>query len=129
VCYYEPNQKFWVSKHIKKQIRSTTLCLDWHPSNALLAAGGTDFKCRLFGAFMSDVDGPMPQEIPWAAKITPADCLHEFAAHNHGWVHACAFNADGTKLVYVAHDSTVYAVDANRNPLEYLIFSSIKFFY
>lgn len=55
VCYYEPEQCFWVAKHIKKQIKSTTLCLDWHPSNALLAAGGTDFKCRLFGAYIKEV--------------------------------------------------------------------------
>ena len=55
VCYYESEQCFWVAKHIKKQIKSTTLCLDWHPSSALLAAGGTDFKCRLFGAYIKEV--------------------------------------------------------------------------
>lgn len=37
----------WVSKHIKKPIRSTILSLDWHPNNILLAAGSCDFKCRL----------------------------------------------------------------------------------
>lgn len=37
----------WVCKHIKKPIRSTILCLDWHPNNVLLAAGSCDFKCRL----------------------------------------------------------------------------------
>lgn len=36
----------WVSKHIKKPIRSTVLSLDWHPNNVLLAAGSCDFKCR-----------------------------------------------------------------------------------
>lgn len=36
----------WVSKHIKKPIRSTILSLDWHPNNILLAAGSCDFKCR-----------------------------------------------------------------------------------
>lgn len=36
----------WVSKHIKKPIRSTILSLDWHPNNVLLAAGSCDFKCR-----------------------------------------------------------------------------------
>ena len=36
----------WVSKHIKKPIRSTVLSLDWHPNNYLLAVGSTDFKAR-----------------------------------------------------------------------------------
>lgn len=108
-----------MAKHIKKQIRSTTLCLDWHPSNSLIAAGGTDFKCRLFGAHITEVDGPMNQSFSWAAKISPADCLAEYSASNHGWVYACSFNKTGNVLAFVAHDSTVYMVDAERNPQEY----------
>ena len=36
----------WVSKHIKKPLRSTVLSIDWHPNNYLLAAGSCDFKAR-----------------------------------------------------------------------------------
>ena len=36
----------WLSKHIKKAIRSTVLSLDWHPNNILLAAGSSDLDCR-----------------------------------------------------------------------------------
>ena len=36
----------WVSKHIKKPLRSTVLSIDWHPNNYLLAAGSSDFKAR-----------------------------------------------------------------------------------
>lgn len=36
----------WLSKHIKKSVRSTVLSLDWHPNNILLAAGSADFHCR-----------------------------------------------------------------------------------
>ena len=36
----------WVSKHIKKPLRSTVLGIDWHPNNYLLAAGSCDFKAR-----------------------------------------------------------------------------------
>jgi actin related protein 2/3 complex subunit 1A/1B len=46
VCYFEEEQNWWVSKHIKKPIRSTVLSLDWHPNNALLAAGSSGFKTR-----------------------------------------------------------------------------------
>lgn len=45
--YFFPTLLRWVSKHIKKPIRSTILSLDWHPNNILLAAGSCDFKCRL----------------------------------------------------------------------------------
>lgn len=36
----------WLSKHIKRSVRSTVLSLDWHPNNILLAAGSADFHCR-----------------------------------------------------------------------------------
>jgi len=36
----------WVSKHIKKPLRSTVLAVDWHPNNYLLAVGSSDFKSR-----------------------------------------------------------------------------------
>jgi actin related protein 2/3 complex subunit 1A/1B len=96
---------------------STTLCLDWHPSNSILAAGGTDFKCRIFGAHLKDVDGQIISTLPWAAKITPAECLAEFSAQNHGWVHSCSFNLSGDLLAYAAHDSTIYVANSKQNPI------------
>ena len=48
VCYFKSENDWWVSKHIKKPIRSTVLSLDWHPNNVLLAAGSCDFKCSVF---------------------------------------------------------------------------------
>ncbi len=96
ICYFEESQCFWVAKHIKKQIRSTTLCLDWHPNNALIAAGGSDFKCRIFVAYVPEVDGQHPQPTPWGTSLKPADCIAEFSAANHGWVHSCAFNFSGS---------------------------------
>ena len=118
VCYFEPTQCFWVAKHLKKQIRSTTLCLDWHPNNVLIAAGGTDFKCRLFCAYIKDVDGPAPQPSAWGNLSTPSDCIAEYAASSHGWVYSCSFNFTGDVLGFVGHDSSVYMVDSNRNPKE-----------
>jgi actin related protein 2/3 complex subunit 1A/1B len=115
VCYFEQNQNFWVAKHIKKQIRSTTLCLDWHPNNILIAAGGTDFKCRIFGAHVADVDGPKPQSTPWGTDINSADCIIEYSAFNRGWVHSCSFNPSGTLLAYIGHDSTLYVVNTEQS--------------
>ncbi|CAI9172697.1 unnamed protein product [Rangifer tarandus platyrhynchus] len=47
ICYFESENDWWVSKHIKKPIRSTVLSLDWDPNNVLLAAGSCDFKYRV----------------------------------------------------------------------------------
>lgn len=47
VCYFEQENNWWVSKHIKKPIRSTITTLDWHPNNILLATGAADFKVLL----------------------------------------------------------------------------------
>lgn len=56
VCYFEQENDWWVCKHIKKPIRSTILSLDWHPNNVLLAAGSCDFKCRVFSAYIKEVE-------------------------------------------------------------------------
>lgn len=56
VCYFEEDNDWWVSKHIKKPIRSTVLSVDWHPNNVLLAAGSADNKARVFSAFIKGVD-------------------------------------------------------------------------
>lgn len=47
VCYFEQENDWWVSKHIKKPIKSTVTTIDWHPNNVLLAAGSTDFKVKM----------------------------------------------------------------------------------
>lgn len=56
VCYFEEKNDWWVSKHIKKPIRSTVTSIDWHPNNILLACGSTDFRARIFSAYMRNVD-------------------------------------------------------------------------
>lgn len=55
VCYFEEENDWWVSKHIKKH-KSTVLDLDWHPNNCLLATASSDFKCRVFSAYLKGVD-------------------------------------------------------------------------
>uniref|UniRef100_A0A1B0FEA8 Arp2/3 complex 41 kDa subunit n=1 Tax=Glossina morsitans morsitans TaxID=37546 RepID=A0A1B0FEA8_GLOMM len=54
VCYFECENDWWVSTHIKKPIRSTVTSLDWHPNNILLVAGSTDYKVRVFSAYIKD---------------------------------------------------------------------------
>ena len=56
VCSFDPESNWWVSKQIKKPLRSTVLSVDWHPNNVLLAAGSADMKARVFSAYIKEVD-------------------------------------------------------------------------
>ena len=56
ICSFDEESNWWVSKLLKKPIRSTVLSIDWHPNNVLLAAGSADMKARVFSAYIKDVD-------------------------------------------------------------------------
>ena len=68
ICYYETGMDWWVAKHIKKPLKSTVTCLDWHPNNVLLAAGSTDFKVRVYSGFIKDIE-ERPSETAWGKKM------------------------------------------------------------
>lgn len=53
VCYFESENDWWVSKHIKKPIRSTVTALDWHPNNTIIVAGSADFKVGIMPNLMN----------------------------------------------------------------------------
>ena len=56
ICSFDAENNWWVSKLLKKPIRSTVLSVDWHPNNVLLAAGSADMKARVFSAYIKEVD-------------------------------------------------------------------------
>ena len=56
ICSFDPEGDWWVSRLLKKPIRSTVLSVDWHPNNVLLAAGSADMKARVLSAYIKDVD-------------------------------------------------------------------------
>ena len=64
--HYSDNR--WVSKHIKKPIRSTVSSLDWHPNNILLAASSSDFKARVFSAYIKEIESK-PEATNWGKKM------------------------------------------------------------
>lgn len=68
VCYFEKENDWWVSKHIKKPIRSTVTTLDWHPNNLVLVAGLTDFRVRVFSAYIKLLEEPNDDGNPWCKK-------------------------------------------------------------
>ncbi|OBS69332.1 hypothetical protein A6R68_02126, partial [Neotoma lepida] len=62
VYYFEPENDWWVSKHIKKLICSMVLKFDWHPNNVLLAAGSYEKLASL----------------PWGSKMPFAQLMSKF---------------------------------------------------
>lgn len=132
VCYFEQENNWWVSKHIKKPIRSTITTLDWHPNNILLATGAADFKVRVFSAWIKDIE-PKPTATPWGTKMPLGQLMIEFSNSEGGggWVNAVALSPDGNKVCWVGHDSSITVADATREmaqsqlKTEFLPFTSI----
>ncbi|CBY19895.1 unnamed protein product [Oikopleura dioica] len=106
ICYYEAVNNWWVCKHIKKPIRSSVLSLSWHPNNILLAAGTSDFKCRVFSTYLKEIE-EKPAATSWGKKMSFANLMGEFGVGVGGWIHGCSFSDDGERLAFVGHDSSV----------------------
>uniref|UniRef100_A0A8C4H733 Actin-related protein 2/3 complex subunit n=1 Tax=Dicentrarchus labrax TaxID=13489 RepID=A0A8C4H733_DICLA len=122
ICYFEQENDWWVCKHIKKPIRSTILSLDWHPNNVLLAAGSCDFKCRVFSAYIKEVE-EKPGPTPWGSKMPFGEMLFESggsgaagpaSAGGGGWVHSVCFSHSGNRLAWTSHDSTVSVAEGGK---------------
>ncbi|XP_029455156.1 actin-related protein 2/3 complex subunit 1A-like [Rhinatrema bivittatum] len=131
ICYFEKENDWWLSKHIKKTIRSTILTLDWHPNNILLAAGSSDFQCRIFSAYIKEIEDK-PSLTPWGSKMPFGELLFE-ASESGGWVHGVCFSPNGQYLAWVSHSSTVTIADATKDKsvtqlkTEFLPFLSVLF--
>jgi actin related protein 2/3 complex, subunit 1A/1B len=117
VCYFEEENDWWVSKHIKKPIRSTVTSLDWHPNNVLLVAGSTDYKVRVFSAYIKDIE-PQPAPTAWGKKMPLGQLMGEFknSTSGGGWIHSVSFSSDGNKICWVGHDSAINIVDITIGP-------------
>ena len=112
ICYYEEGPDWWVSKHIKRPIRSTILCVDWHPNNYLVAVGSCDFKCRVFSAALKELEDK-PETSGWMPKLSKFGTLLAEFDTSEGWVHGVKFSPSGDNLAWVSHDSSVNVVNIN----------------
>lgn len=106
VCYFENENDWWISKHIKKPIRSTILSVDWHPNSVLLAAGSTDGHARVFSGFIKDVD-EKPNPTVWGERLPFQTLCGDFTDASGGWVHDVSFSPSGNSLAFVTHDSSI----------------------
>jgi len=106
ICYFESENNWWVSKHIKKPLRSTIVALDWHPNNILLVAGCCDYKAYVFSAYIKEIN-PKPSSTVWGKKMNFGNLMQELTMPSTGWVHGVAFSPSGDKLAMVTHGSVV----------------------
>jgi len=113
VCYYEAENNWWISKHIKKEIKSTVLSIDWSPDSNLIASGGSDFKARIFCAAVKGVD-KKPNPNGWGGKLAFGELIAEFD-FGTSWVHDIAFAPSGEKIAFVSHDSSLTIVESGGN--------------
>jgi actin related protein 2/3 complex subunit 1A/1B len=122
ICYYEEENNWWVSKHLKKPIRSTVTCIDWHPNNVIVAVGSTDYRCRVFGTYIKEVDVPVKQLAPtcWGKKLKFGELLGDYGVGT-GWVHSVSFDETGDKVAFVGHDSTITVVDKSTGAPEAVV--------
>jgi len=109
VCSFDPENDWWVSRLLKKPIRSTVLSVDWHPNNVLLAAGSADMKARVLSAFIKDVD-KRPAPTVWGEKLPFNTICGEYTSPAGGWVHAVGFSPSGDVLAFASHDSSINIV-------------------
>ncbi|KAK1143797.1 ARP2/3 actin-organizing complex subunit Sop2 [Aspergillus melleus] len=109
VCYFEEENDWWISKHLKKPIRSTITTLAWHPNSVLLAAGSTDSHARVLSSYIKGVD-TRPEPSAWGERLPFNTICGEFLNDSAGWIHGVCFSPSGNALAFTGHDSSVTVV-------------------
>lgn len=108
VCHFEANQNWWISKMIKKH-KSSVIDLDWSPNQKFLVTGACDFKCRVFSAFIEDIDSSDSDnltEIFGSQGHEFGECLVEFDQAK-AWVQGVSWSPGGNRLAFTGHGSTL----------------------
>ncbi|KAI2788515.1 Actin-related protein 2/3 complex subunit 1 [Penicillium oxalicum] len=98
VCYFEEENDWWISKHLKKPIRSTITTLAWHPNSVLLAAGSTDSHARVFSSFIKGID-QRPEPSAWGERLPFNTICGEFLNDTAGWIHGVSFSPSASRAM------------------------------
>lgn len=112
ICHFEEDDNWWVSKHLKKPIRSTVTSVAWHPNSVLLAAGSTDGHARVFSSFIKGID-QRPEPSVWGERLPFNTVCGEYLNNTAGWVHDVAFSPSGDAIAFAGHDSSLTVVYPN----------------
>ena len=124
ICYFEQENDWWVSKHLKKPITSTVLCLDWHPENILLVTGGCDKKVLVFSAWIKGIDSKASHAV-WGEKLPFGTVCGEFLTNS--WVHSVGWAPLGNTIGWVGHDSSLSIVNGPNEQVMFVNTSNLPF--
>ena len=108
ICFFEEANNFWVSKMIKKEHMSTIQAVAWHPTTPVVATACTDYKCRIYSAYLKNIDGKAVST-PWGDNPKFGTLFYEVVSL--GWVRNVAFSPVGDTLAFCSHNSTVSFVN------------------
>ncbi|GMM28536.1 Arc40 protein [Martiniozyma asiatica (nom. inval.)] len=127
VCFYEEENDWWISKHIKKPLKSTILSLDWHQNNVLLSCGSTDGHVRVFSTWIKGID-PKPEATIWGTKLPfQTLCLE---VNVGAWVHDVKFDPSYQSVAAVGHDGSLFVIypqgDGTETPVPYQLSKTIS---
>ncbi len=109
ICYFEDENDWWVSKHIKKSIKSTILSVRWHPNSVLLAAGSTDGHARVFSAYVKGLDSKPPASV-WGERLPFQTLCGDYLNNTGAWIHDVEFSPSGDLLAFTGHDASITIV-------------------
>ncbi|RHZ41274.1 hypothetical protein DYB26_011811 [Aphanomyces astaci] len=135
VWKYEPSERKWkpslvvlritrAAMTVKWSPNGAVVDVDWHPNSQLLLTASTDMQCRVFAAYVPDVDGA-PDAGPFAAMAPFGDVMAEFDNAN-SWVTAAVWSPSGTRLAFAGHGSSIHFVHFGR-PGEVPTLQTVRF--
>jgi len=109
ICQYEETSDWWISKMIKKH-KSTVLSLAWCVNNKFVVTGCSDFKARIFSAYIPGLDGADDGfgEI-WKKQHDFGEVLHEFDI-TKSWVNSVSWSPNAFRLCFAGHGSNLHFV-------------------
>ena len=107
ICHFAEEHDFWISKIIKKH-KSTVTSVDWCPNNKFIVTGSTDMKCRVFSAYVENIDSPEDDGFGdiWPKQHSFGECLSEFGEAK-SWVIAVAWSPAAFRLCFAGQTGII----------------------
>jgi len=119
VCHYEESNHWWISKMIKNH-KSTVLSVAWSPNNKLVVTGSTDYKARIFSAFIENLDksdddggyaGFWPAHNKFGTQLAEYD-------HAKAWVSTVAWAPSGQRVAFAGHGASLHFVTLSNGSVQ-----------
>jgi len=85
------------------------LCLDWCINNKFIVTGSTDFKCRVFSAYIDGIDSGEDDGFGavWAKQHQFGEVLAEFD-HAKAWVTSVTWSPSAFRISFSGHGSSIH---------------------